>query len=65
MLRGTKVEINENKYNIPPSLQKLFTDKTYETAKSMNDQDKVIFRDYLLKIVYYKRMPTKRSYVRS
>ena len=33
ILRGREVEINDNKYNITPGLQKAFTDKTYKTAK--------------------------------
>ena len=28
MLRGTKVEINENKYNIPPDLRKVLVDQS-------------------------------------
>ena len=48
-LRGRGIEINDNKYNIIPGLQKVFTDKTYETAKSMNDIVKRVFRDILQK----------------
>ena len=57
--KGTNVEINENKYNISPGLQKVFTDHTYDTAKSMSDEDKVIFRDILFKTGYYKHKPGK------
>ena len=56
---GTEVEINDNKYNITPGLQKVFTDKTYKTAKSMNDNDKIVFRDIILKTGYYNRIPSK------
>ena len=49
MLGGTEVEINESKYNITKGIQNVFNDKTYETAKSMNDNEKVVFRDILLK----------------
>ena len=49
MLRGSEVEINDNKFNITPGLQKAFTDKTYKTAKSMNDEGKVV-----LEISYWK-----------
>ena len=56
---GTEVKIKDNKYNITPGLQKVFTDKTYETAKSMNDNEKVVFGDILLKTHYYKRIPSK------
>ena len=59
MLGGTEVEINENKYNITKGIQNVFNDKTYETAKSRNDNEKVVFRDILLKTDYYKRIPTK------
>ena len=45
MLGGTEVEINENKYNITKGIQKVFTNSTYNTAKSMNDKDKSVFRD--------------------
>ena len=47
---GTEVEINDNKYNITPGLQKVFTDQSYETAISMNDTEKLVFRDILLKL---------------
>ena len=56
---GTEVEINGNKYDITPGLQKVFTDTKYETAKSMSDTDKVVFRDILSKTGYYIRKPTK------
>ena len=52
MLRGTKVEINENKYNITPGFRKVLVDQSYDTAKSMNDEDKIIFRDILQKTGY-------------
>ena len=43
ILGGTEVEINDNKYNITPGLQKVLVDTSYKTAKSMNDMDKVVF----------------------
>ena len=57
IIDGTKIEINGNKYNITPGLQKVLTDRKYKTAKSLNDADKVVFRDILLKTGYYKRLP--------
>ena len=45
LLRRTEVEIIDKKFNITPGLQKVFTDQSYKTAKSMNDNDKVVFRD--------------------
>ena len=59
MLRGTEVEINDNKYNITTGLEKVFTGKTYKTAKSMNEKDKAVFGDILLKTGYYNRIPSK------
>ena len=56
---GTEVEISGNKYDIIPGLQKVFTDTKYETAKSMSDMEKVVFRDILSKTGYYNRKPTK------
>ena len=49
MLRGTKVEINENKYNTSPGFRKILVDQSYDTAKSMTDKDKLIFREILQK----------------
>ena len=57
---GIKIKINnEYEYNITPGLQKEFTDHTYDTAKSLIDKDKVIFRQILWKTGYYNRKPTK------
>ena len=60
MLRGTKVEINENNYNISPGIRKVLIDQSYDTAKSMTDKDKLIFRDILQKTGFYNRKLTKR-----
>ena len=57
--KGTSIEINENKYNITPGLQKVFTDHSYDTAKSMTDNEKLVFRDILMKTGYYNRKLTK------
>ena len=59
MLRGTKVEINENNYNISPGIRKVLVNQSYDTAKSMTDKDKIIFKDILQKTGYYNRKPTK------
>ena len=57
---GTEVEISGNKYDITPGLHRVFTDVKYETAKSMSDTEKVVFRDTLSKTgFYYSRKPTK------
>ena len=52
MLRGTKVEINEDKYNISPVIRKVLVDQSYDTAKSTTDKDKLIFRDILQRTSY-------------
>ena len=39
---GTEVEVNNNKYNITRGIQNILTNKTYNTAKSMNDNEKII-----------------------
>ena len=59
MLRGTKVEVNENKYFITPGLQKGFTNQSFDSAKSLNNTEKLVFRDILQKTGYYNRKPTK------
>ena len=40
MLRGTNVEVNENKCIISPWIRKVIVDESYDTAKSMNDKYK-------------------------
>ena len=57
---GTEVDISGSKYDITPGLQKVFTDTKYETAKSMSDTEKVVFREILSKTGYYNRKPTRR-----
>ena len=56
---GTQIEIDDNKYNITAGLQNVFTDKSYDVAKSMSDTEKRIFRDILSKTGYYDRKPVK------
>ena len=57
--KGISIKINENKYNITPGLQKVFTDHSYDTAKSMTDTEKLVFRYILKKTSYYNRKLTK------
>ena len=59
ILKGTKVEINKKKYNISPGIRNVLVDQSYDTAKSMTDNDKLILRDILQKTGYYNRNPTK------
>ena len=56
---GTSVKISGNKYDMTPGLRKFFTDTKYETAKSMSDTEKVVFKDILSKTNYYNRKLTK------
>ena len=49
MSRGTRVEIKDNEYKITPGLQKVFTNQSYDTAKSKNDKKKLVFRHILQK----------------
>ena len=56
---ATEVEIKKQKYNITSGIQKVFTDKSYDSAKSMSDTEKSVFRDILQKTNYYTRIPTK------
>ena len=59
MSKGTSVKINENKYNITPGLQKVFTDQKYDTAKSKTDTENIVFRDILQKTGFSNRKLTK------
>ena len=56
---GTNVKISGNKYDITQGLRKVSTDTKYETAKSMSDTEKVVFKDILSKTNYYIRKLTK------
>ena len=56
---GTRIEINENEYDITRGIQNVLTKRTYKIAKSMNDNEKVVFRDFLNKTGYYSDKPTK------
>ena len=57
--QGSKIKVNENKYNKTRGLHKVFTDQSYDTAKSMTDTEKLVFRDILQKTSYYDHKPTK------
>ena len=56
---GTKVKIKDKEYNITLGIQKVLVDSTYDTAKSMNETEKLVFRDILQKDESYKRKPSK------
>ena len=65
MFRGTEVGIKENKYNISPGNRKVLIDQSNDTAESMTDKDKIIFREFLQKTGYYNRKTYKRMLDRS
>ena len=56
---GTEVEIENKKYNITQGIRNVLIIKTYNTEKSMNDNEKIVFRDFLQKTGYYSRKLTK------
>ena len=56
---GTRIEINENEYDLTQGIRNVLTNKTYKTAKSMNNNEKIVFRDFLNITGYYTRKPTK------
>ena len=39
----------------------MYYNKTYNTAKSRNDNEKLVFRDLLQKTGYYSRKLTKKT----
>ena len=45
MLGETEVEINDNKYNITPGLQKVFTQTSNIPLKKSNDQEREIYKN--------------------
>ena len=59
LIRGTEVKTNDNKYNITPGTQKVVVDSKYKTAKSMNDTEKLVFKDILQKTICYDRIPSE------
>ena len=58
-LGGLEVEINDKKYYLTPGIQKVLVNTSYNTAKSMNDKDNLVFRDMFLKTTYLIHKPTK------
>ena len=49
---GTEVQIIDNKLNKTPGIQKVIVDSSYNTAKSANVMDKVVFTNMLQKTDY-------------
>ena len=46
---ATKIKISNKEYNITPGIQKVLVDSIYDTAKSTNDTEKLVFGDILQK----------------
>ena len=59
MIPGTRVEFNENDYDITPGIQNVITDSSCNTEKSMTDKEKLVFEDILQKTDYYNCIPKK------
>ena len=62
---GTKVEISGNKYNITPSLQKVFTETSNRPLKKLNDGEKEIYKNILedLNFENYKPVSGEKNQV--
>ena len=56
---GTKIQVDENEYDLTKGIQNVLTKKTYKSIKSLNDNEKVVLGDFLSKTGYYNRKPTK------
>ena len=56
---GTKIRVDENEYDLTKGIRNVLTQKTYRSIKSLNDNEKIVLRDFLSKIGYYNRKPTK------
>ena len=59
ILGGTKTQIKEKKYDMTPGTQIVLVNSSYDTAKSMSDMEKLVFRDMLHTTGYYNREPKK------
>ena len=56
---GTKIIVDENEYDLTKGIRDVLTKKTNKSIKSLNDNEKVVLRDFLSKTGYYSRKPTK------
>ena len=65
ILPAIEVKINDKEYNITPGIRKVLTDTSYNTAKSMNDMEKLVFRDILqkLNIISVYQQKTKQVWI--
>ena len=58
---GIELEVNNRKNKITKGIQNVLTNKTYNSTKSLNDNDKLVFRDFLQNTGYYSRKLRKRK----
>ena len=56
---GTKIQNYEDEYDLTKGIRNVLIKKTYKSIKSLNDNEKVVLRDFLSKTGYYSRKPTK------
>ena len=56
---GTKIQVDENEYDLTKGIRNVLTKKTYKSVKSLNDNEKVVLRDFLSKTGYYSQKPTR------
>ena len=56
---GTKIQADEDEYDLTKGIRNVLTKKTYKSIKLLNDNEKVVLRDFLSKTGYYNRKPSK------
>ena len=56
---GIKIRVDENEYGLTKGIRDVLTKKTNKSIKSLNDNEKVVLREFLSKTGYYSRKPTK------
>ena len=56
---GTKIQVDEDEYDLTKGIRNVLTKKTYKSVKSLNDKEKVVLGDFLSKTGYYSRKPTR------
>ena len=56
---GTVIQVKENEYDLTKAIRNVLTKKTYKSVKSLNDNEKVVLRDFTSKTGYFYRKPTK------
>ena len=56
---GTKIQVDEDEYDLTKGIRNVLTKKTYKSIKSLNDNEKVVLRNFLSKTGYYSRKPLR------